>query len=46
MVFNHKHQPTTNLGWDDTDAYMNQMMEEKISAPPRALLIKNLAFAG
>jgi hypothetical protein len=29
MVFNHKNQPTTNLGWDDTDAYMNQVMEEK-----------------
>jgi hypothetical protein len=31
MVFDHKHQTTTdkNLGWDDADAYMDQIMEDK-----------------
>ena len=31
MVFDHSHQTTTdkNIGWDDADAYMIEMIEDK-----------------
>jgi hypothetical protein len=31
MVFDHSHQSTSNanLGWDNADAYINDMMEDK-----------------
>lgn len=31
IVYDHSHKTTTNAnsGWDDTDAYMNDMMEDK-----------------
>jgi hypothetical protein len=31
LVFDHSHQSTmgSNLGWDDADAYMNEMIEDK-----------------
>jgi hypothetical protein len=31
MVFDHSHQSTSNgnLGWDDADTFMNDLIEDK-----------------